>query len=165
MSGTVTASLLYLRRFGRNHWLYDGAACQREHLSFFLLWDVRAMKLVFTFRLVPYRWIQLLCLTKYIWIVLLTAHLIWTGLEDFEEAEGRLPGHLTPQDLPDVLAFWKKACEAQVCRLYLCMVQGQVYSDISSLSLTVCSCETDHVITSMLSWYVKCSVPLCKSVN
>lgn len=34
-------------------------------------------------------------------------------LEDFEEAEGRLPGHLTPQDLPDVLAFWKKACEAQ----------------------------------------------------
>ncbi|KAG0565130.1 hypothetical protein M758_8G162400 [Ceratodon purpureus] len=34
-------------------------------------------------------------------------------LEDFEETEGRQPGHVSSQDLPALLAFWKKACEAQ----------------------------------------------------
>jgi ubiquitin-like 1-activating enzyme E1 A len=34
-------------------------------------------------------------------------------LEDFEHAEGRQPGHVSSQDLPALLAFWKAACEAQ----------------------------------------------------
>lgn len=36
------------------------------------------------------------------------------GIEDFEQAEGRLPGHVTSQDLPALLAFWHKMCDSQV---------------------------------------------------
>jgi len=34
-------------------------------------------------------------------------------LEDFENIENRQPAHVSAQDLPAVLAFWRKACEAQ----------------------------------------------------
>jgi len=34
-------------------------------------------------------------------------------IEDFEQAEGRLPGHVTSQDLPALLAFWHKMCDSQ----------------------------------------------------